>query len=408
MSFATGLRCRKCGQEYSLQPIRVCDFCLSPVEVIYDYKAMAGELSHQKVSAGPSTMWRYRDLLPVKGEGEIDIGTGFTPLVKADNLGRELGLGQLYIKNDCLNPTYSFKDRAVSVAVTKAHEFGFDTVACASTGNLAASVAAHAAKANMKAYVFVPANVEPGKLVGVAIYRPNLVTVDGSYDDVNRLCAGVSQSYNWGFININLRPYYAEGSKTLGFEVAEQLGWRSPDCVVAPAASGLLFTRIWKGLQELSTLKLIGPVNTHMYLTQASGSSPIVHAFDVGSLHIHPVTPKTIVTSIAIGNPADGYYALMVARQSGGGASSATDEEAIEGMKLLAQTEGIFAEAAGGVVIAGLKKLAASGAIKRDQLTVAFITGAGPRTQEIVADVVQSYRVQPTLESFNEVLGLKV
>jgi len=408
LSYATGLRCRKCGQEYPLQPIRVCDFCLSPVEVKYDYKAMAGAINHQNISEGPCTIWRYRDLLPVEGKGEIDIGTGFTPLIKADNLGRELGLDKLYIKNDCLNPTYSFKDRAVSVAVTKAREFGFDTVACASTGNLAASVAAHAAKANMKAYVFVPANVEPGKLVGVAIYKPNLVTVDGSYDDVNRLCAEVAQKYNWGFININLRPYYAEGSKTLGFEVAEQLGWRPPDCVVAPAASGLLFTRIWKGLQELSTLKLIGPVNTHMYLAQASGSSPIVHAFEAGSLHVHPVIPKTIVTSIAIGNPADGYDALMIARQSGGGASSASDEEAIEGMKLLAQTEGIFAEAAGGVVIAGLKKLAASGAIKRDRLTVAFITGAGPRTQEIVSDVVHTYHVQPNLESFNDVLGLQI
>ncbi len=407
MSYATGLRCRKCGQEYPLQPIRVCDFCLSPVEVKYDYKAMAGVLNQQKISKGPCTIWRYRDLLPIEGKGEIDIGTGFTPLVKADNLGSALGLDELYIKNDCLNPTYSFKDRAVSVAVTKAREFGFDTVACASTGNLAASVAAHAAKANMKAYVFVPANVEPGKLVGVAIYKPNLVTVDGSYDDVNRLCAEVAQRYNWGFININLRPYYAEGSKTLGFEVAEQLDWRPPDCVVAPAASGLLFTRIWKGLQELSTLKLIGPVNTHMYLAQASGSSPIVHAFEAGSLHVHPVIPNTIVTSIAIGNPADGYDALMIARQSSGGASSATDEEAIEGMKLLAQTEGIFAEAAGGVVIAGLKKLAASGAIKKDQLTVAFITGAGPRTQEIVSDVVHTYHVQPNLESFNDVLGLQ-
>lgn len=407
MSYATGLRCRKCGQEYPLQPIRVCDFCLSPVEVKYDYKAMAGVLNQQKISKGPCTIWRYRDLLPIEGKGEIDIGTGFTPLVKADNLGSALGLDELYIKNDCLNPTYSFKDRAVSVAVTKAREFGFDTVACASTGNLAASVAAHAAKANMKAYVFVPANVEPGKLVGVAIYKPNLVTVDGSYDDVNRLCAEVAQRYNWGFININLRPYYAEGSKTLGFEVAEQLDWRPPDCVVAPAASGLLFTRIWKGLQELSTLKLIGPINTHMYLAQASGSSPIVHAFEAGSLHVHPVIPNTIVTSIAIGNPADGYDALMIARQSSGGASSATDEEAIEGMKLLAQTEGIFAEAAGGVVIAGLKKLAASGAIKKDQLTVAFITGAGPRTQEIVSDVVHTYHVQPNLESFNDVLGLQ-
>jgi threonine synthase len=408
LSYATGLRCRKCGQEYPLKPIKVCDFCLSPVEVNYDYKALAGVLSHQKISEGPSTLWRYRDLLPVEGKGEIDLGTGFTPLVKADNLGRELGLDELYIKNDCLNPTYSFKDRAVSVAVTKAREFGFDTVACASTGNLAASVAAHAAKANMKAYVFVPATVEPGKLVGVAIYKPNLITVDGSYDDVNRLCAEVAQRYNWGFININLRPYYAEGSKTLGFEAAEQLGWRSPDCVVAPAASGLLFTRIWKGLQELSTLKLIGPVNTHMYLTQASGSSPIVHALEAGSLHVHPVTPKTIVTSIAIGNPADGYYALMIARQSGGGAASATDKEAIQGMKLLAETEGIFAEAAGGVVIAGLKKLAAAGIIKKGQLTVAFITGAGPRTQEIVADVVHSHHVQPNLDSFNEVLDVQV
>ncbi len=408
MSYATGLRCRKCGQEYPLQPMRVCDFCLSPVEVNYDYKAMAGVLSRKKIAEGPFTMWRYRSLLPVEGKEEIDIGTGFTPLLKADNLGRELGLDELYIKNDCLNPTYSFKDRAVAVAVTKAREFGFDTVACASTGNLAASVAAHAAKANMKAYVFVPANVEPGKLVGVAVYKPNLVTVDGSYDDVNRLCAELAQRYNWGFININLRPYYAEGSKTLGFEVAEQLGWRPPDCVVVPAASGLLFTRIWKGLQELSMLKLIGPVNTHMYLTQATGSSPIVNAFDAGSLHVHPVLPNTMVTSIAIGNPADGYYALMVARQSGGGAQAVTDEEAIEGMKLLAQTEGIFAEAAGGVVIAGVKKLAAAGIIKRDQLTVACITGAGPRTQEIVSDVVRPFHVKPNLESFSEVLGVQV
>ncbi len=404
MPFATGLRCRKCGQEYPLQSIKVCDFCLSPVEVNYDYKAMARVVSHKRIADGPSSMWRYRDMLPVQGE-EIDIGTGFTPLIKADNLGRELGLERLYIKNDCLNPTYSFKDRAVSVAVTKARELGFDTVACASTGNLAASVAAHASKANMDAYVFVPASVEPGKLVGVAIYNPKLVTVDGSYDDVNKLCAEIAQRYNWGFININLRPYYAEGSKTLAFEVAEQLEWRAPDCVVAPAGSGLLFTRIWKGLQELSMLKLIGQVNTHMYVTQAAGSSPIVHAFEAGSLHVHPVTPNTMVTSIAIGNPADGYYALMVARQSGGGAQDVTDEEAIEGMKLLARTEGIFAEAAGGVVIAGLRKLAATGTIKREQLTVAFITGAGPRTQEIVANAVRPLKIQPNLESFSEVLG---
>jgi len=390
-----------------VQPVNLCDFCLSPLEVSYDYKAMAGGLSREKLAGGPLSMWRYRDMLPVEGK-EVDIGTGFTPLVKADNLGRELGLDRLYIKNDCLNPTYSFKDRVVSVAVTKAQEFGFDTVACASTGNLAASVAAHATKANMKAYVFVPSGIEFGKLVGTAIYNPVLVTVDGSYDDVNRLCAGLAQRYNWGFININLRPYYAEGSKTLGFEVAEQLGWRAPDCVVAPAASGLLFTRIWKGLDELSMLGLIEPVNTHMYLTQAAGSSPIVNAFQAGTLHVHPVEPDTIAKSIAIGNPADGYYALRVARQSGGGACAVTDEELIAGMKLLAQTEGIFAEAAGGVVIAGLKRLAASGVIKRNELTVAFITGAGPKTQEMVSDIVQPFTVQPSLESFEEVLGAQV
>ncbi len=407
MSYARALRCRKCGQEYPLQPLNLCAFCLSPLEVSYDYKAMARGLSREKLAEGPLSMWRYRDLLSVEGE-VVDIGAGFTPLTKADRLGRELGLDELYIKNDCLNPTYSFKDRPVSVAVTKAREFGFDTLACASTGNLAASVAAHAAKANMKSYVFVPSNVEPGKLVGIAIYNPVLVTVDGSFDDVNRLCARLVERYNWGFININLRPYYAEGSKTLGYEVAEQLGWRAPDCVVAPAASGLSFTQIWQGLDELSMLGLIEPVNTHMYLTQAAGSSPIVNAFEAGSLHVHPVKPDTVAKSIAIGNPADGYYALRVARQSGGGACAVTDEELITGMKLLAQTEGIFAEAAGGVVIAGLKRLAASGVIKRNELTVAFITGAGPKTQETVSDIVQPFNVQPCLESFEEVVGVPV
>jgi len=407
MSYARALRCRKCGREYPVQPLSLCDFCLSPLEVSYDYKAMAGVVSREKLAGGPLSMWRYRDLLSVDSEA-VDIGTGFTPLVKADNLGRELGLDQLYIKNDCLNPTYSFKDRPVSVAVTKAREFGFDTVACASTGNLAASVAAHAAKANMKAYVFIPSNVEPGKLVGIAIYNPVLVTVNGSYDDVNRLCTRIVERYNWGFININLRPYYADGSKTLGYEVAEQLGWRAPDCAVAPAGSGLSFTRIWQGLDELSMLGLIEPVNTHMYLTQAAGSSPIVNAFQAGSVHVHPVKPDTIAKSIAIGNPADGYYALRVARQSGGGACAVTDEELIAGMKLLAQTEGIFAEAVGGVVIAGLKKLTASGVIKKNELTVAFITGAGPKTQETVSDIVQPFTVQPCLESFEEVVGVRV
>lgn len=405
MSYARALRCRKCGQEYPLQPRNKCDFCLSPLEVTYDYQAMAGVVSRQKIESGLRNMWRYRDLLPTE-ETEIDVGTGFTPLIKADNLGRELGLDRLYIKNDCLNPTYSFKDRPVSVAATKAREFGFDTLACASTGNLAASVAAHAAKAGMKAYVFVPSNVEQGKLVGIAIYNPVLVQVEGSYDDVNRLCSVVAQKYNWGFINVNLRPYYAEGSKTLGFEVAEQLGWRAPDCIIAPTASGLMFTRIWKGLDELAMLGLIEPVNTHMFLAQAAGSAPIANAFAAGTLHVHPVKPDTIATSIAIGNPADGYYALRVARQSDGGACTVTDEEAIAAMKLLAQTEGIFAEAVGGVVIGALKKMAAAGTLKKDDLTVAFITGAGPRTQEIVADVVQPLTIKANMESLEEALGV--
>ena len=404
MGYAKALRCRKCGHEYPIQPINQCEFCLSPLEVIYDYQAMAKGLSQKKVTMGPLGMWRYRAMLPVESD-EVDIGSGFTPLVKAGNLGRELGLDQLYIKNDCLNPTYSFKDRPVSVAITKAREFGFDTVACASTGNLAASVAAHAAKANMKAYVFVPSDTESGKLVGAAIYNPALVVVNGSYDDVNRLCATLVQNYNWGFININLRPYYAEGSKTMGYEIAEQLGWRAPDCILHPAGSGISFTRIWKGLNELAILGLIEPVKTHMYLVQAAGSSPIVNAFEAGTLHVNPVVPDTVAKSIAIGNPADGYDALKIARESGGGACAVTDKELIEGIKLLAQTEGIFAEATGGAVIASLKKLAASGLIKRNELTVAFITGAGPRTQETVSDIVQSCTIQPTLESFREVFG---
>jgi threonine synthase len=372
--------------------------------VVYDYKAMSRGVSKEKIAAGPPSMWRYRELLPIDGD-VVDIGTGFTPLVRAENLGSELGLEQLYIKNDCLNPTHSFKDRVVSVAITKAREFGFSTVACASTGNLAASVAAHAAKARLKSYVFIPSDIEQSKMVSTAIYNPVLVAVKGSYDDVNRLCSKLVEKYNWGFININLRPYYAEGSKTLAYEVAEQLGWRAPDCVVAPAASGLLFTRIWKGLEELSMLRLIGPVNTHMYLAQAAGCSPIVNAFEAGTLHVHPVKPNTIAKSIAIGNPADGYYALKIARESGGAACAVSDEEIIEGVKLLAQTEGIFAETAGGVVIGVLKKLAASGAIKKGDLTVAAITASGLKTQEAVADVVRPFVIQPTLESFEEVLG---
>lgn len=407
MSFAQSLRCRKCGREYRLEPVNLCEFCLSPVDVTYDYKSMSAEVSREKIASGPRSMWRYRDMLPIDGE-VVDIGTGWTPLTLAENLGHELGLEQLYVKNDCLNPSYSFKDRAVSAAVTKAREFGFSTLACASTGNLAASVAAHAAKAKMQSYVFIPAGLEASKVVGAAIYQPTLIAVEGTYDDVNRLCHQLTAKHKWGFININLRPYYAEGSKTLGYEVAEQLGWRAPDCVVVPGASGLLFTRIWKGLNELSMLGLIEPVNTHMYIAQAAGSSPIVNAFNSRSLHVHPVKPDTLAKSIAIGNPADGYYALKTARESGGGAWAATDAEIVEGIKLLAQTEGIFAEAAGGTVIATLKKMVAAGVITKDQLTVVFMTGAGLKTQEAVMEVVNPIVIDPTEESFDAALGQHV
>jgi len=350
-------------------------------------------------------MWRYANLLPVDGE-PVDLGTGFTPLTRADNLGRLLGLEQLYIKNDCLNPTWSFKDRAVAVAVTKAREFGFTTIACASTGNLAASVAAHAAKAGLKSYVFFPADIERSKIVSAAIHNPTLVAVQGSYDKVNHLCHRLVEAYNWGFININLRPYYAEGSKTLGYEIAEQLGWRSPDRILAPSASGLLFTRIWKGLNELSMLGLIGPVNTHMHCVQAAGSSPIVNAYDAGTLHVLPVEPNTIAKSIAVGNPADGNYALKVARESDGTATSVTDDEIIEGIRLLAETEGIFSEAAGGVVIASLRKMVKSGIIKSQDLTVACITGAGLKTPEIVSDSVQPVTIEPDLQSFQKLIDV--
>jgi len=403
MSYATALRCRRCGREYPLAPLNLCDFCFNPLDVDYDYKSMAGVVTRDAIGRGPMNLGRYHNLLPVEDE-LVDIGTGLTPLVRAANLGEELGLKHLYLKNDCLNPTYSFKDRAVSIATTKAKEFGFDTLSCASTGNLAASVAAHAAKAGMGAYVFVPSSVELGKLTGAAIYNPVLVTVEGSYDDVNHLCGLLAARYKWGFININLRPYYAEGSKTLGYEVAEQLDWCAPDAVVAPAASGLLFTRIWKGLEELVMLGLIEPINTHMHLAQAAGCSPIVNAFEAGSQHVHPVKPDSIAKSIAIGNPTNGYQALQVARQSGGTATAASDEEIIEGVKLLARTEGIFAEPAGGTVIAVLKKLVTSGIIGKDELTVAFLTGAGPRTQEVVSDIVRPFSVRATLESFEEVL----
>ncbi len=406
MPFAKALRCRECGREYPLEPLHVCEFCFGPLEVSYDYAAMHRNITRETIEAGPASIWRYADLLPVDPEYAVDINAGFTPLIRAQNLGEHLGLKNLYIKNDCANPTWSFKDRVVAIAATKAREFGFDTLACASTGNLANSVSAHAAKAGLAAYVFIPGDLERAKIVGSLIYGATLIAVDGNYDDVNRLCSELADKYAWAFVNINMRPYYAEGSKTLGYEVAEQLGWRAPEHVVAPMASGSLYVKIWKGLQELSKLWLIDSVQTKMSGAQARGCSPIVTAYEAGTTNIRPVRPKTIAKSLAIGNPADGYYALKVMEESGGYGVAADDDEIVEGIKLLAESEGIFAETAGGVVVAGLKKLALEGKVAPDEVTVAYITGSGLKTQEAIEDTLQiPLHIEPTMAAFERALG---
>jgi len=406
MSFANNLRCRECGRVYPLDPMHVCEFCFGPLEVFYDYEALRRTLTRERIERGPLSMWRYADLLPAAAETAVDIGTGFTPLVRAARLGRLLGIERLYVKNDCQNPTWSFKDRVVSLAVTKAREFEFDTLACASTGNLANSVAAHAARAGMDAVVFVPSDLEQGKLIGSAVYGPTLVAVDGSYDEVNRLCSELSDKYPWAFVNINMRPYYAEGSKTLAYEVCEQLGWQAPDHCMVPLASGSLYTKIYKGLKEMAWLGLVEWRRTRMSGAQARGCSPIVEAWERQSFDIKPQKPNTIAKSLAIGNPADGYYALKAMSQSGGHAVAVSDDEVVEGIRLLAETEGIFAETAGGVVVAGLRRLVQEGRVDPQELVVAFITGAGLKTQEAVAPWLQpALAVQPTIASFEEALS---
>ncbi len=408
MSFERALRCRECGREYDLAPIFSCEFCFGPLEVAYDYDGIRASISRASILAGPTTLWRYADLLPCDLEYKVDIGTGFTPLIDAKRLAKAVGLKQLWLKNDTVNPTWSFKDRVVSVAIARARQFGFSAIACASTGNLANSVSAHAAAAGMEAYVFIPNDLEQGKVVGSGVYRPTLVMIEGSYDDVNRLCTEVAADHNWAFVNINVRPYYAEGSRTLAFEVAEQLGWRAPQHVVAPMASGSLFTKIWKGFQEFHKVGLIDEPHTRMSGAQASGCSPITTAFQNHTLNFVPQKPNTIARSLAIGNPADGYYALKVMEETRGGAEMATDDEIVEGIYLLAETEGIFAETAGGVTIACLKKLVASGAINPDEETVAFITGAGLKTLEAVVDSMdEPIRIPARAEAFDEALAAR-
>jgi threonine synthase len=401
------LRCRGCSREYPDGPLNVCDFCFGPLEVAYDYEGIASVISRERIANGPPTMWRYQDLLPVDADRALDMATGFTPLIRAKNLGRLLGLNNLYVKNDSVNPTFSFKDRVVSVASAKALEFEFDTLACASTGNLAGSVAAHGAKAGMKTMVFFPSDLEKGKIVGAGIYGATLVAVDGTYDQVNRLCSELADNHRWAFVNINMRPYYAEGSKTLGYEVAEQLGWRAPDACVVPAASGELLTKIWKGFQEMEDLGLIDKRTTKMHLAQPAGCSPIVEAFDQQTMQVRPVRPNTIAKSLAIGNPAAGPYSLQVVADSEGSAAAAPEDEVVEGIQMLAETEGIFTETAGGVVISVLRKLARSGVIQPDELTVAYITGNGLKTQEAVEGVVSPIFTAPDYDAFQAAMAAR-
>ncbi|MDW8093949.1 MAG: threonine synthase [Caldimicrobium sp.] len=404
MSFIKGLKCRECGRAYPKDPLFVCEWCFGPLEVDYDYEAIGRVLTRKVIEGRNPHMWRYKELLPIEGEPVCGLHTGFTPLFEAKNLAQALGIKRCYVKDDSVNhPTLSFKDRVVAVALSRAKEFNFNTVACASTGNLANAVASHSRASGFECYVFVPYDLELSKIVSSLIYGVNLVAVEGNYDDVNRLCAEIAMNLRWAFVNVNLRPYYAEGSKTYGFEIAEQLGFRAPQNIVIPAASGSLVTKIYKGLQEFYQLGLIPEFKTRFFLAQAEGCSPIVQAFKEGSPIIKPVKPKTIAKSIAIGNPADGIYALDILRKTKGYGEAVSDEEVVEGIKLLAETEGIFTETAGGVTVAVAKKLIDKGIIKRDEEVVICITGNGLKTQEAVQNhLKQVIRIKPSLEEFKK------
>jgi threonine synthase len=393
---------------YPAEALHVCDYCFGPLEVTYDYEAIADHVSADSIAAGPDTIWRYADLLPVEAEAPVDLGAGFTPLVRADRLAAELGLGEVWIKNDTVNPTGSFKDRVVSVALTKARQLGFKVAACASTGNLANAVAAHAARAGMESVVFIPHDLELAKVVTTAVYGGRLIAVEGNYDDVNRLCAELTAEHpSWAFVNVNVRTYYAEGSKTLAFEAAEQLGWEAPDHVVVPVGSGSQLTKIHKGFQELGQVGLLPEApEVRISGAQATGCAPVATAFAEGVDHIRPVRPATIAKSLAIGNPADGWYALDTVRSTGGALDAVTDDEIVEGISLLARTEGIFAETAGGVTVATLAKLAAAGVVRSDERVVAYVTGHGLKTVDAVTPHVgPSATIAPSMDAFEEALA---
>jgi len=387
MSYVKGLKCRECDREIPNAPTHVCEFCFGPLEVVYNYETIQKVLTRKVIESRPTNMWRYRELLPIDGEPTVGRDVGFTPLVRAHRLADALGVKELYIKNDAVNyPTLSFKDRVVSVALSKAKEFGFETVACASTGNLANSVAANAASVGLKSYIFIPHDLEAGKILGTLVFGTNLIGIRGTYDEVNRLCSEISSKYRWAFVNINIRPYYAEGSKAMGFEIAEQLGWKIPQHVVVPMASGSLMTKIRKSFQELHKIGLVKENHAKMYGAQATGCSPISTAVKNEWELFKPVKPNTVCKSLAIGNPADGFYAARVMSESGGWGEDVSDEELTDAILLLSKTEGIFAETAGGVTVGVAKKLIEQGRIPRDESIVLCITGNGMKTQEVVAE----------------------
>ena len=405
-----GLRCRECGEPEDLGASHVCSFCFGPLEVVYDEDGIAARVSRERIQQGPASLWRYQDLLPVlSGDPatRIDLGTGFTPLRPAPRLGAALGLKELWLKDDTRNPSGSFKDRVVTIALSAGRALGMDTFACASTGNLANAVAAHAAAWGVSAYVFIPHDLERGKVVGSAVYGANLVSVKGTYDDVNRLCAEVADTKGWGFANVNLRAFYAEGSKTIGFEIAEQLGWQLPDHVVIPVASGSMLTKVHKAFGELQRYGLVDGDTPRISGAQATGCSPVAEAFERDSFDIRPQKPDTIARSLAIGNPADGYYALQVAKQTGGVVGHVSDDEVVAGIRLLAETEGLFAETAGGVTVANLKRFAENGVVGADERVVAVISGNGYKTIEAVQDHVgPTFHVTPALSDFLAQLDL--
>ena len=402
-----GLKCRECGRAYRAAPVHVCEFCFGPLEVDYHYEVLKGVVTRETIAAGPHSMWRYRDLLPVEGEIALGHHVGFTPLVRAQNLAQELGVREVWVKNDSVcHPSWSFKDRVVAVALTKAKEFGYDTVACASTGNLANSVAAHAAEAGLKSYIFIPADLEPGKVVATLVYSPTLIQVEGTYDEVNRLCSEIADKYRWAFVNVNFRPYYSEGSKSYGYEIVEQLGWRTPDHVVVPCAGGSLITKIWKAMKEFKQLGLIDRVTAKIHAAQALGCGPIVTMIKNDTDVLVPVRPNTIAKSLAIGNPADGYYAYRTAKESGGYGEHATDPEIIEGMLLLARTEGIFTETAGGVTVAATRKLIDGGVIGKEDSVVVCVTGNGLKTPDALYDRLETHvKIRPSLSAFDRALA---